>query len=71
MNLDYKGFTGTRVVLTILCLAISVIMHISGTATSAEVLDFMFKVLTAYGLSEVGAKGATAYKERGGLGNQP
>jgi len=63
MNLDYKGFTGTRFILTIICLAIA--LYKSESGANAELFTFMFQIISAYGLTEVGAKGATAYKERG------
>ena len=63
MNLDYKGFAGTRFVLTIICLGIAV--YKSEPSNTSDLFTFMFQIISAYGLTEVGAKGATAYKERG------
>lgn len=65
MNLQYKGFKSTRFVLTIMCLIMSTTAFFLGNLAAVAWTDFMVSVLMIYAGSEVGAKGASAYKEKG------
>ena len=64
MNLDYKGFKSTRFVLTLLTLVVSTTAFFLGNLAAVAWTDFMVSVLLTYAGSEVGAKAASAYKEK-------
>ena len=64
MNLDYKGFKSTRFVLTLLTLIVSTTAFFLGNLAAVAWIDFMVSVLLTYAGSEVGAKAASAYKEK-------
>lgn len=63
-TLSYKGIKSTRLVLVLVCMLVVTIAYVSMDVTAAQWLDFLKWGVGAYALSEVGAKGASAYKER-------
>lgn len=64
VNLDYKGFRSTRIFLTMLCMFMTTLAFYKSAISPTEWLDFLKWIVGIYISSEVGAKGATAYKER-------
>lgn len=65
-QLDYKGWRGTRLQLLV-CLVLMVTAgYIWGDVTAQQWVDFLLYTAGTYGITEVGAKGAAAYRDRGG-----
>lgn len=64
-TLAYKGWQSTRLQLGIILILMVTLAYLFGDVTSAQWLDFLEWVSVTYGLTEIGVKGAVAYKERG------
>lgn len=62
-NLTYKGWEGTRLQLSLVLILMVSAGYIWGDVTAEQWISFLEWISTAYGLTEVGAKGASAYRE--------
>lgn len=65
MQLDYKGLNSTRVKLGVVAALAVTAGWVWGDVSATQWIDFIKWDIGFYMLSEVGAKAATAYKERG------
>lgn len=61
--LAYKGWRGTRLQLAVILILMVTAGYLFGDVTAEQWIDFLKWVSTSYGLTEIGVKGASAYKE--------
>lgn len=64
MNLNYKGWRGTRLQLAVVLILMVSSGYIWGDVTAEQWISFLEWVSTSYGLTEIGAKASEAYKEK-------
>lgn len=65
MNLQYKGFRSTRLITCIVASILASLWVFKGVATFAEWASFMQWLIGIYTTSEVIAKGAEAWRDKG------
>lgn len=63
-SFDYKGMNSTRVKLVVYAWISACLMLLGGLISGAEWVTTTLGSVVAYALSEVGVKGAAAYKDR-------
>lgn len=62
---EYKGMRSTRVKLVLLAFIVASVFVAKGIITGDQWVDVTLGSIIAYALSEVGVKGAHAYKTKG------
>lgn len=61
--LAYKGWRGTRLQLALILILMVTAAYLWGDVKGDQWIGFLEWVSTAYGLTEIGAKASSAYKE--------